>query len=520
VADYLADRGEAPRFFPGPPDRLETYRDRARAVDERMSAEDRRRAAEIVSAPHDEARRRLDALVEEGGFFVTTGQQPGLFTGPLYSLYKALTAVSLADALEDALERPVVPLFWIASEDHDWAEANHTWLVDLDNDLVRISLPAEPPASGEPPLFRIALEEELEASLAELTRALPETDFSGSYLELIRDAYAPGATLPGGFRSVLEALLGPFGVCFVEAHQPGLKEASRPVLLRELDRAEAHEALLAERARALEEAGYHVQVPILEGGVNLFLEGPEGRERLYRDEDGFRLHRSGLRLDRDELLSRRDEDPRLLSPNVLLRPVVESAVFPTVAYVAGPGEIAYFAELAPLFEAHGLGGPVVAPRTSVTLVESKNRKVLDKFELEVGDLDRPLHELESEVARDEVPPEIQQAIGRLRGAIAEHSSRLIELAREVDPTLKGPIGNARNTAFSAFGDAEKKIVQAVKRENEIALEQLEKARIHLFPDDAPQERRLNVLYYLVRYGEDFLPELAEACSVDLGAGPA
>ncbi len=520
VRDYTSDGGEARRFFPGAPDDPESFSARAATVDRDFDADARRRAAELVSAPHEAARERLERFVAEDGLFVTTGQQPGLFTGPLYSIYKALSAVSLADTLERALDRPVVPLFWIASEDHDWAEANHTWVVDTDNELRRVSLPPEPPAPGEPPLHRIVLEDELERPLAQLLAALPETDFSDRYLALIREAYAPGCTLPGAFRRVLEELLGPFGLCFVEAHEPGLKEASLPVLFRELEAAAENEALLRGEADALEEAGYHVQVPILEGAVNLFFEGPEGRERIYRTTEGYRLHHSDTLLGADELLERSRRDPVLLSPNVLLRPVVEAAVFPTAAYVAGPGEISYFAQLRPLYEAHGVGMPVVVPRASFALVEGKNRKVLEKFDLELDELARPLHELESEVARDEVPADVQTAIGRLRGAIAEGSREVIEAARAVDPTLKGALESARNTAFSAFSDAEKKIVQAVKRENEIALGQLEKARIHLFPDDAPQERRMNALYYLVRYGEDFLPAVAERCSVAPGIEPA
>lgn len=518
--DYLAGGGDARRFYAGAPDEPEAFRARAGAVDERFDDEARRRAADLVSAPHEAARARLQRFRDEGGLFVTTGQQPGLFTGPLYSVYKALSAVSLADTLERTLERPVVPLFWIASEDHDWAEANHTWVVDPDNELRRISLPAEPPAPDEPPLHRIALEDELDGPVGELVESLPDTDFSGRYLDLVREAYEPGCTLPGAFRQVLEALLGPFGLCFVEAHEPALKKASLPVLLRELEAAEDHEALLRGEADSLEAAGYHVQVPILEDAVNLFFEGPAGRERLYRTGDGYRLRHSGTRLTAAEVIERSRANPELLSPNVLLRPVVESAVFPTAAYVAGPGEIAYFAQLRPLFEAHGTGMPIVVPRASMTLVERKNRKVLEKFGLELDELARPLHELESEVARDEVPDDVQEALGRLRGAIGEHSSRLLEAVRDVDPTLKGPVGSARNTAFAAFSDAEEKIVQAVKRENEIALSQLEKARIHLFPDGAPQERRLNVLYYLVRYGEEFLPAVAERCSVAPGLEPA
>jgi len=520
VQAYESGHDGALRFFPGDPRAPEAYRSKAAEVDGRFDRAARERAATLASSPTDAAEERMRRVVSEDGVLVTTGQQPGLFGGPLYSIYKGLTAVRLADALETVLDRPVAPLFWIASDDHDWEEANHTWVVDLENELRRIALPDEPPVPGEPPLHRISLEGVLEDPYDQLTQALPDTDFSSDYLELIRDAYGGVATLPGAFRTLLERLLGPFGLSFVEAHDAGLKEASLPALLREIDGAGEHEALLRDRARALEDAGFGVQVPILEGAVNLFLEGPEGRERIYRTGEGFRLHRSDQELTREELAERVESEPLILSPNVLLRPVVETVVFPTVAYVAGPGEIAYFAQLPDLFEAHGASSPVVVPRTSLTIVEGKNGKVLEKFGLELADLDRPFHELASEVAREEVPPEVQRALGELRGAIGEKSGALLQVAREIDPTLKGPITHARNTAFGELEEVEKKITQALKREKEIALAQLEKAQAHLFPLGKPQERVLNVFYYLVRYGPDFLPAVADRCSVEFGSDPA
>lgn len=513
VSDYLRGNGTAARFYGTAPDDAEGYREKAREVDRRLGSEGRRRAADLVSAPSPESRERLERLVDDDGYFVTTGQQPGLFTGPLYSFYKALSAVARASALERTLDRPVVPLFWIASEDHDWEEVARTWVVDVDNELREISIPS-PSSAGDAPLHRIVLDDPLEPALSDLEDALPSTDFSPRYLQLLRDAYSPGTTLPSAFQKVLEELLGPFGLCFVQAHAPALKEASLPVLLQELDHADTSERALRDRAEALLDAGYSVQVPILEGGVNLFLEGPAGRERIYRDGSGYQLRHSEARLTRDEIVERARRDPEVLSPNVLLRPVVESAIFPTVSYVAGPGETAYFGQLQPVFESHGIRMPVVAPRTSITVVEAKNRKVLEKFGIDLHDLDRPFHELASEVAREEVPPDVQRALGELRGAIGEKSSALLEAAREIDPTLKGPVTNARNTSFQALDEVEKKIVQAVKRQDEIALEQLEKAQTHFFPRGKPQERVLNVLYYLVRYGEDFLPAVAERCSVD------
>jgi len=520
VDDYLAGAAGALKFYPGNPRDPATIRKRIGDVERRFDRDRLRKAADLISSPTEAARRRMKRVVQEGGVFVTTGQQPGLFGGPLYSVYKGLRAVALADAVEEHFQIPVAPLFWIASEDHDWAEVHHTHVVDLDNDLRRIALPDGPPGEGAPPLHRIVLEPEiLHAPVRELAESLPETDFSSKYLELIRDHYEGPTDLSTAFRGLMTDLLGSSGLSFVEAHAGALKEASLPLLLRELEAAPEHEALLRERARVLEDEGYHVQVPVLEGGVNLFLEGPEGRERIFRNGDGYRLRASEARLSMEAIRARAEEDPVALSPNVLLRPVVEATLFPTVAYVAGPGEIGYFAQLEPLFEAHGVEMPVVVPRASLWIVEGKNAKVLEKFGLELEGLARPFHELASSVARDEVPPEVQRALGEFRGAVGEKSGALLEACRAIDPTLKGPISHARNAAFSELDAVEKKVVQAVKRENEIALSQLEKARVHLYPLGKPQERVLNPFYYLTRYGDAFLPAVAERSSVEFTTDP-
>jgi uncharacterized protein YllA (UPF0747 family) len=215
---------------------------------------------------------------------------------------------------------------------------------------------------------------------------------------------------------------------------------------------------------------------------------------------------------------RAEADPLTLSPNVLLRPVVESTIFPVISYVAGPGETAYYAQIKRLFEAHGLMMPVIYPRHAVTVVEGKVRKRLDKFDLDLEGLQRPLHEIVSDIAREEMPQDVRRALGELKGAVAKGSADLLRAATSIDPTLKGPVTNARNNALSAFQAAERKIMQSVKRENEVATSQLAVAQRHLFPDGQPQERILAPLYYLVRYGDDFVASLAEGFTVDLAEG--
>lgn len=462
-----------------------------------------------MTAPGERARARLEAVRDGRGYVVTTGQQPALFGGPMYSLYKAVTAALLAERLEAIVGAPVAPLFWTASEDHDWDEGDHTFVVGVDNALHRLQLPPVEGA-GDRPLHRLAMGVGVEQAIDRLAELLPETDFAAPHLAAIREAFTPDATLPDAFEATMARLLEPLGLLYVQAHAPALKRASRSVLLAELHGAARHEEALARRAAEIEAAGYDVQVPILEGGVNLFLEGPAGRERVYRDDDGVHLRHSGTHYTLAEVEACSEKDPSVLSPNVLLRPVVESAVFPTLAYVAGPGEQAYFAQMEPLFQGIGVGMPVVFPRLGSTVVESKVGKVLEKFDLAIDDLDRPFHELAGERAREEVPDGVRKALGEFRGIVARGVQGLTEATRSIDPTLKGPIQHVRSVAFDALGDVEKKIVQAVKREHEIELQQIEKAHLHLFPDGSPQERVFNPHYYVVRYGDGFVEAVRES----------
>lgn len=514
VRDYLQGDEPAVSFYGGRFSDLERFRAKAEEVDGRFDRDARALAAEALTPPEGADPQRLRRWVEDGGWVVTTGQQPGLFGGPLYGIHKALTAVRLAETLEARLGRPVLPVFWVASDDHDWAEANHVDIVDVDNELRHIEV-AAPDPDRSPPLHRVELHASIRESLDAFTRCLPDTDFTPELETLLRSAFREGGTLPDGYAALMRGLLGRFGLYVTDAAHPAVKRASGPLLLDELDRSREREGVLGETARRLEAAGYDLQVPILENGVNLFLEGDAGRERLYRDDEGYRLRASGVLVSADEVRRRFEEDPRVLTPNVLLRPVVESAVFPTLAYVGGPGEMAYFGQLGDYFASHGIRMPVVFPRWAATTVESKIRKVLDKFGLEMERLQQPFHELAGEIARDEMPQDVRAALGKLRGTVAQGVAELQSVTRGLDPTLKGPVQHVRSQTFQALDELERKVTQAVKRESEIALSQLEKARVHLYPDGKPAERVHNVFYFLARYGVGFLDALHARFEVEL-----
>lgn len=514
VRDYLAGTAPAAGFYQGAPDSLASFRHKLEEVRERFGREERARAARALHPTSERARERLHRLVEQGGVVVTTGQQAGLFTGPLYTIHKALTLVRLAEALERELQTLVVPVFWVASEDHDWDEVNHACFAVGTDQVHRVQLDgaAEPPL----PMADRRLGDGVRNVLDEASQLIGSFSFAEGVLTSVRDAYRPENTVAGGFARLLHQLLSPFDVCLTDAADPALKQASAPLLRQALGEASRHEAVLATRGAALREAGYAEQVAVLPEATNVFWHGEAGRFRIYRQGGGFAVPETGERWDESELLARVEREPGRFSPNVFLRPVVESAVFPTLAYVAGPGEISYFAQVNALFPEFGLEPPVVVPRASVLLVEPAMQRLLEKLELEAGQLRAPRHELAELLAQRAMPPEVAQTLQELTGSVNRGYARLIESAGAIDPPLQAALASLRNQVLAQIDDSERKVVRHLKRRQEIALSQLDRLRANLVPDGEPQERVLNVLPLLARYGPELLREIAAAIHPKLG----
>ncbi|MGI9625512.1 MAG: bacillithiol biosynthesis protein BshC, partial [Longimicrobiales bacterium] len=335
------------------------------------------------------------------------------------------------------------------------------------------------------------------------------------YLAAVRQHYRPEASASDAFVGLLRVLLSGTAIGFVDSAAPALKSASVPLLARELERAEVGEQTLVATTAALEAEGYKPQVMLRPGGVNLFVGTEEGRTRVFRKGKGFRLGPEGPAVSEADLVKRLKDDPADFSPNVLLRPVLESALIPTLTYVGGPGELAYFGQLGDFFGHHEVGAPVATPRASFDVAEAKTLKVLDKFDLspaEIGDVDRLL----SQRAREALPADVVQALERWRETIRGLSDELAAAAARVDSTLEGATESTRNRSYAALTRLEKKLVRAVKRQNQTMARQIRAANAHLWPAGKPQERILNPLHFLGRYGPDFTSGVLEEIQVELG----
>ena len=461
----------------------------------------------VASGP---ASTGLEKLLAGEALCVTTGQQPGLLTGPLFTVYKALTAVSLARSLEDSLGRTVVPVFWVAGDDHDFQEANHVNLITPSNEVERVELRSRDAADASLPLYREPLGAEIEAVLAAVERSTPETEFRGEVSAWLGRHYRPEADFASAFAGAMAELLGRHGlVVFLPTHQAA-KRAMAPYLIRVLEQAAGIDRALGARAEALEASGHRVPVPVGDGSTPVLIEDRLGRDRIVADGDGLRTRRAREPWTLESLRGIARDEPERLSPNVLLRPVVEAALLPTLAYVAGPGELRYLPQTAPLYDALDVAPQTPVPRWSARLIEARIQKVLDKYGIGAEDLAGPEGKLEASLVEKDMPPAAADALHTLRRALTEEYDRLERAAGEVDPTLEKTVRSARNNALGGAASVEKRLVGHLKKRNEVVTQQIAKARTSLFPGGKPQERVLNAVPYLVRYGTAFVDAALEA----------
>jgi bacillithiol biosynthesis cysteine-adding enzyme BshC len=465
-------------------------------------------AAAVVESPAREA--ALSRLAQPGALAVTSGQQPGLLTGPLYTIYKALSSAALARTLERQWHRPVVPVFWVAGDDHDFAEASRASWITADGTLRTVTLPSRAADAPLTPMYREPLGPMMDEVFATLEADLQPFEFREWTLEWLRRHYHSTATVAHSFAGALSELLAPAGVICLDSTHPAVKRAAAPYLMRALQRAPELDRALMRRAEELKTLGRDAGVALGDEATLVMLEGEAGRDRLVASNRRFQTRRSGEAMDLPALDRIARGAPERLSPNVLLRPVIESALLPTVAYVAGPGELRYLALTPPVYELLGVPRQQVVPRWSGVLVEPRVERVLQKFQLEVEDLlNQPGGALEARVVRSQLPEEAVRALEALRSAIQAGYEELAQSAATIDPTLVRTVEGTRNQALAGLQDMEKKLVQHLKRRQATELAQIARARTVILPEDKPQERVLGIVSFLARYGPSLVTELSQ-----------
>lgn len=514
AADYIFNFSKLAPFFAGDPKDRAAWADAIR----RTRAAERRpkELAAIIAAQQDRrrapsrARETAQALADPATVAIVTGQQAGLFGGPLYTLFKALCAIKLAEQVSREHQVRAIPVFWIESEDHDWDEVRTCTVLNEALLPVSLGLPSELMLAPAP-VASVRLDDSVSIAIDELERTLPATEFREELLKNLREIYAPGSGMADAFGRWLEHLLGDLGLVVYDASDPDAKGLASPIFSKELSAPGETGRLAARAGTELDALGYHAQVQTPEGAPALFL--LDGGREPIRAADG-RLVAGDHVYSASELVEQARDFPGGFSPNVLLRPIVQDAIFPTICYVAGPSELSYLGQLRGVYQRFGVPMPLVQPRQTATLVDSGAFKFLTKLQLPLDSFQAQDDAALNELVKAQIPVSIDQAFEAAARATESSMAALIGAVPTLDPTLEGA---AKSTLGKMQHDLETlkgKIVQAAKRRDETLKRKFARTRALTFPGGQPQERVVGFVSFLNQYGPALVDRLMAEMSLE------
>ena len=444
---------------------------------------------------------------------ILTGQQTGLFTGPLYTIYKALSAIKMSECLRDRGIN-AVPIFWAATEDHDFEEIADAFVLDGAGDEVSFHLPSDPESAGKP-VGGITLSETLGDSIENGFDLLPSTEFTGDIRANLRETWTADRTIGEAFCTQIQQLFRDRGLIVVDPSDARLKQLSVPIYSAAIDNAIDITTALVARSNELVSDGYHAQVVTNEDYFPLFYHTDDGvRRSVRRSGDKYRVKGANLEMTADELSRAAQTRPERFSPGVMLRPVVQDYLFPTLCYFGGGAEIAYFAQNSEVYRI--LDRPVtpIFHRQSFTVVEAKQARTLDKYELKFTDLFKGLDSLLPDIVERFVNPATAQMFADAEEEIDLELDKLDHEISRIDPTLAANLAKRRSKILYHITALRKKFHRVQVERDETIDRQLHSLFNSLLPDGNLQERRLNVVSFLSRYGPYFLDWVYESVDLD------
>ena len=515
VTAYLSDFASVSQLFAGNPQDPAAWRAAIARV--RGAPRNRSAIADILvrqlerrNAPA-EARAAAASLGNASTIAVLSGQQAGVFGGPLYTLLKAVTAIQLARKVQAEQQTPTVALFWVDAEDHDWAEISKAGILDEELSLRHFTVrPVE--GAGTRPVAALTFDAGIEDALRELETALPASEFKAEVMTAVRRRFRPGSGVATAFAGFLDDLLGRHGLVVFESGDPAAKPLVATLFLHELARAGVTARLAREAAAIMGRLGHQPQVEPADDSVALFYVDANSRRPIkYRSSEfaiGDQVRPAA------DVQQEAKAHPERFSPSVLLRPLVQDRLFPTVCYVAGPSELAYQAQLGGVYREFGVEPPLLYPRASATIVDSGAARFLEKsgvaFETlqaqDEGALNRLLESL--------LPPALEQTLEETERGVAEGAARLKAAVVSVDPTLSGAVDTTLDRIRETLKTLHGKIIQASKRKDETLRRQFHRTRALVFPGGQPQERILCTAFFLARFGPALIDRLLETLPLE------
>lgn len=455
----------------------------------------------------------IKLLSEQDCVAIVTGQQAGLFTGALYTIYKILSAIRLANDLRNKNIK-AVPVFWIAEEDHDFDEVKKTFLLNHSGEMVRIE--NEPQTFEEnSPVGYVEFDESIEETKRQVFEELQPVEFTGELQNLLAETYRRDETYSSAFAKFLTKIFGKFGLIILSPLDAELKKLTSPILAEAIKKSDEIREALLNRTAELEAAKYHAQVLVEKDFFPFFLTENKKRFAIKKNADGtYQTKKAKHAFTLDELIKIAETEPQRLSPNALMRSVVQDYLLPTAQYFGGAAEIAYFAQNVEIYRA--LNRPVtpIVHRASYTIVEPRNRRTLEKYELQLTDLFAGQAEISARIVNKFIANDVAEKFAETEQIFNSQLSDLEKKLTESEPTLSAGLETRRRKIQYHVSAMLKKFQRAELQKNETLSRRLDFLFASLLPHKALQERSLNVLYFLNLYGENFIDWIYESINSD------
>ena len=441
----------------------------------------------------------IKLLRDEDCIAVVSGQQAGLFTGPLYTIYKALSAVKLAGCLRQRNTK-AVPVFWIASEDHDFAEVALAEFIGRDCQLKRVGVSTDLHREAQP-VGHVVQDYSIKCVISQLFEQLPASEFAADMKALVENAWQPGRGYAESFATMMTSLLGSYGLIFLDPMDSELKRLAAPLYAAAAQHAPEIGAALEQRSRELESDGYHAQVLATANSFPLFLHDETGaRHALSRGENGKYRTKADAEYTADELATMALKTPERFSPNVTLRAVVQDHLLPTIAYYGGAAEIAYFAQTAEVYRLLERPATTILPRSSLTMIERHTGRVLERFGLTLADFFEGLEPVIKRVVEEHLGAGTAKRFADTEENVNRELDRLRDELKSVDPTLASALDTGRKKIQYQLDGLRTRFVRAQMARDDAAHRQLQRAADQLYPNKDLQERHINVTSLLSRHG--------------------
>lgn len=464
--------------------------------------------------PSSKTLKNISLLKNKETIAVVTGQQLGILGGPLYTFYKTITAIKLCSHLSERYDNyHFVPVFWLEGDDHDFDEVRSINVLNDNNELIKISYNdgATEEEQNRGSIGYLKFKETIGQFLKDFENQLRNTEFKNSIMENLKIFYREGKTFKEPFKELLFWLFDQYGLIIFDTQDVKVKELLKPIFKKEINDFRNHTEKLVNISANLEEL-YHAQVKIRP--INLFYNYDEGRYVIEPIENEFRLKGKRKKFALEELINLIETEPEKFSPNVLLRPICQDFLFPTGFYIGGPSEVAYFAQILPLYEFYNIDPAIIYPRSSVTILEKTIKSVLKKYELSVTDIFTDPNKLKNQIINNVSDKNLDEIFKETKNQIDIAFDNLKAKLFELDKTMGDVTSKYRIKVLGYIDELNGKAVEAQKKRYEITLRQIDKVSANLFPDMNLQERELSFFHYANKYGVDVLKKILEELAIN------